>query len=258
MRISVIIFALLLVPSGALALQDRPLLLVHGFFTGATGTGQCLVDAGQSKISSWYDLQNNLVQDGLYSQSVEIIGNLTCPKNPAVYSFTYYDTCYAKQNAIEAYTDRFESALKQVQKCSGDVDIAAHSLGGLIVRNYLQNRNGTGVHKIIFIATPHDGASIFPSIFLMPTCIVDFLPWCPAEINEIKSDSKFIRGLRQGKMPNILTYTLKSTWEVFFPPGSTDILPTNESVSVNCYHDDLYRPSYCPEGYKAIKGFLKG
>lgn len=43
------------------------------------------------------------------------------------------------------------------------VDIVAHSMGGLVVRELIQSEGGAGVHRVAFLGTPHRGSTdVFP------------------------------------------------------------------------------------------------
>jgi len=243
---------------------DHPLLLVHGFFTRSFGTGMCWDDANETKLASWAGIQSNLVQTGEYSNGGIInMDRLECPRastKPPVYRFTYYKTCYEEKNAIEEYTKRLSEAIDFAKNCSQTrkVDLVAHSLGGIIARNYLEEGGDKSVNKVVFVATPHEGISFFPMIIGMPACILGKLsPFCPAEINEINSNSEIMKRLKSHKKLSVKAYTIKSSSDILIPREGPDSIESELSFSVDCNHDDIFRPRYCPKGYEAVVESLK-
>ncbi len=74
------------------------------------------------------------------------------------------------------------------------VDVVAHSMGGLIVRSYLAGKQASGfsppsaqkIRKAVFIATPHFGA--FAADFLL----VDVILAAGTQTNELKPASQFV------------------------------------------------------------------
>jgi len=260
MRLIAILLVVLLCP--VLVAGENPLILTHGFITLALGPDVCFVAANQTKLDSLEALQLSLAYDGLYYDGGILTANSTCgekgEKQP-VFRFSYYGNCYEKGNAIETYTNRFEAAIKRAKECTGSdkVDIVAHSLGGIITRNYIQTRNNSDIGKVIFISTPHSGIGAFPIAFFMPSCLFGSLsPFCPSELVEMRTGSPFINSLNKVDKLNQSTYTLKSSYEFYIPQGSTDALRTDKTASVGCFHDYLFRPLECPAGYAKIKEFL--
>lgn len=264
MRLIIILLVLAIIGAGSVsAAQERPLILVHGFLTLALGPNACPLLANETKLGSMYELQSSLVQDGLYSQGWILDEDSThCPpieSRPTVVRFTYYSGCYEEKNAFETYTNRFEKAITHLKECTGSqkVDVVAHSFGGLVVRNYIRTRNSSDIEKIVFLTTPQAGIGVFPIAFVMPTCLVSWIPFCPSEVLEARGSSGFMKKLNKQEKLNQTLYTIKSSYEFFFPKNSPDAINSKESVAVNCYHDNIFRPHTCPSGYEKIKEFLE-
>ncbi|MDA1196352.1 MAG: alpha/beta fold hydrolase [Nanoarchaeota archaeon] len=85
----------------------------------------------------------------------------------ASYYYDYYyalgDYLYITNSAenIETYTIRLNSIIKEVLKKTGKpkVNIVAHSMGGLVIRRYLQIFGEDSVDNLVLIATPNHGVS---------------------------------------------------------------------------------------------------
>ncbi|MEK6967103.1 MAG: hypothetical protein AABX51_00555 [Nanoarchaeota archaeon] len=245
------------------AAQERPLILVHGFLTLALGPNACIALANETKLGSMFELQSSFVQDGLYSQGwILNEDTISCPpvdSKPTVVRFTFYSGCYEEKNAFETYTNRFEKTIKHLKECTGanKVDIVAHSFGGLVVRNYIRTRNSSDIEKIVFLTTPQAGIGVFPIALVMPSCLLNWIPFCPSEVLEARRTSDFMKKLNNQEKLKQTIYTIKSSFEFFFPKSSPDAINSKESASVSCYHDDIFRPHSCPEGYEKIKEYLE-
>lgn len=68
------------------------------------------------------------------------------------------------------YVDTLDAKLKRIRKEHGkDVDIIAHSLGGLTARWYVEEAGGTPyVDDLITLAAPNQGGYVFYGIYFMP------------------------------------------------------------------------------------------
>jgi len=90
----------------------------------------------------------------------------------------YFDNCTSPGATIEALGSAFGQYLSSLKYTSGDpvpqVDVIAHSMGGLILRSYLSGKQdtapgtpatfnpplNTGIRKAIFLATPNFGTAV--------------------------------------------------------------------------------------------------
>lgn len=79
----------------------------------------------------------------------------------------------------------------KTQTGSQKVDIVAHSMGGLVARNYIADSQRAGkVRKLITLGTPHLGATKFLSALTSGTCLyLEAGPFCfsiaPSEIKDV-------------------------------------------------------------------------
>ncbi|GAV21375.1 alpha/beta hydrolase family protein [Mariprofundus micogutta] len=73
-----------------------------------------------------------------------------------IYLFTYRTGIFANRypplEVLEEQLDRYIEAYKQV-------DIIAHSMGGLLVRHYLSHHAVSNIRRVVFLATPHFGTN---------------------------------------------------------------------------------------------------
>ena len=117
---------------------------------------------------------------------------------PMVY---FFENCTECPNcAIEQLGADLASFLKSIQYSDGtpvpQVDVIAHSMGGLIVRSYLSGKQQASgafsppyvpkIRKAVFVATPHFGS------FLADSGLADIFLALGDQANEMKRASQFI------------------------------------------------------------------
>jgi pimeloyl-ACP methyl ester carboxylesterase len=159
----------LIIGAGAFALQGQhsttPVLLVNGFQLICPDSGSFGPDSG-----TFGQLAPILLQDG--ASSVES-----------------FDVCASWGAPIETLAGLLSA---KIQSYSGPVDVIAHSMGGLVVRAYLQGRTtgpylippaNPNIHKLVLLGTPNAGVS---NVFnLLPS----------AQVNEMVFGSPFLWAL---------------------------------------------------------------
>jgi len=119
---------------------------------------------------------------------------------PVVYWFDNCAACPAGDCSIEQLGADLAQVITSIDYENStpvsQVDLIAHSMGGLIVRSYLSGKQGTsgvfnpptstGVRKAIFIATPHFGS------FQADSALAGILFFAGNQTNEMKRGSQFI------------------------------------------------------------------
>jgi pimeloyl-ACP methyl ester carboxylesterase len=131
--------------------------------------------------------------------SSSTFGNLERLLGTAVY---FFDNCECPNCTIEELAEDFGQALNLIRYDNGDpvrqVDVVAHSMGGLILRAYLAGKqaasgkfaplNNPRIRKAIFIATPQFGSyqAAGPYATLLPSL---------TQANEMKPGSQFLLDL---------------------------------------------------------------
>lgn len=130
----------------------------------------------------------------------------TCPDNGVLGTFgqlptllqqdgasvDFFDVCASPDASIEALAGLLAS---KIQSYPGPVDVVAHSMGGLVVRSYLQGRTNspylsppgnTNIRKLVLLGTPNFGVS---NTFAALSFLV---PWASGQAAEMQFGSPFL------------------------------------------------------------------
>ncbi len=133
--------------STLLAITPRPVVLVHGFNTDWNVTWSNYLGADGYLAASGFGLHGYAVGDG-QSPGVMNTGKMTAP--------------LVRTNSIAQNAAIMGEYIRNVQQVTGaeQVDVVAHSMGGMITRYYLdrvmQTRN---IAQLIILGTPMAGSS---------------------------------------------------------------------------------------------------
>jgi hypothetical protein len=110
---------------------------------------------------------------------------------------------YTKKDNIDTYSLRLNDVINSIKKKTNKnkVILVSHSMGGLVIRRYLQIFGENNVYKAILIASPNKG--IESSI----------LEYCSVfgskkECDDMNKDSLFINKLDNADVPNIPVYNI--------------------------------------------------
>ena len=112
-----------------------------------------------------------------------------------------------------------------------EVDIVAHSMGGLATRWYLSTREGAPVRRTVFLATPHRGT------------LTAHLAWGEGG-EEMMPESAFLTALNSGPaLPHgVEAITIRTPIDTRVVPGESATLPGVEDHTVCCpTHQGLVR-----------------
>src|SRR5579863_9953464 len=99
----------------------------------------------------------------------------------------FFDVCTAPDGSIESLAGLLTT---KIQSFSGPVDVIAHSMGGLVVRAYLQGRTASpyltppinpNIRRLVLMGTPNFGVSDNFSLFS-----VLVLPWASSQVSEMQ------------------------------------------------------------------------
>jgi pimeloyl-ACP methyl ester carboxylesterase len=114
-----------------------------------------------------------------------------------------------------------------------EIDIVAHSKGGLIARYYIKRLNGARrVRHLVTLATPHRGT--WASFFAIP-----LLGWMARSVWQMTPFSPFIRQLHKGAWPSSVNLvSISSTADWIAPPSrcNLDLLPGEPTRNVQVAH----------------------
>ncbi|HME05660.1 MAG TPA: hypothetical protein VKG25_01370 [Bryobacteraceae bacterium] len=108
-------------------------------------------------------------------------------------SVDYFDVCDAPDATIQSLAGLLTA---RIQAYPGSVDVIAHSMGGLVVRSYLQGWTANPylapptnpkIRKLVLLGTPNSGVSNnFASLSSL------FAPWSSTQVEEMQFASPFL------------------------------------------------------------------
>ena len=257
-----------------------PIILVHGHAFSKKSSPE-------TSLVSFTPLQKKLQENGIINagqidlQNLENIppGEYGKSGNPislraSYYYINYYDIgSYSittqKSERIENYALRLHEIIDIVKERTGSpkVNIIAHSMGGLVTREYMRIFGDPSVYKVVLVATPNYGISG------RTQDICDVLG-SKKECEDMSEGSIFLKRLNQAKPPQQATfYTIAALGcPVDNEPGDGVLkqksvpLPYAQNFNVTgvCtdifksdLHDGMLDPAISPETYALIKDILK-
>ena len=264
------------VPIALDSTSNIPVLLIHGHSANEQDT----ID--YSNINTFFNFQNKLEVDGYVNKGILLasakesaveFGAWGKLGKTVVVRTTYYLGVYddrgtvigtEDEKAITVYADRIKQVIERLQQYTGKnkVIIIAHSMGGLVAREYIRKYGGDNVAMLITIGTPNHG--IYGT--LSNLCSIGHEG---PECTDMAAGSPFLTQLNKDETPGNTQYiTLEGNC---CADGSyfTDEVVRVNSVSLNgannlvipgkevpgpylTFHSDLTNPSKVPEVYSAI------
>lgn len=233
-----------------------PLLLLHGF--------NPMYSRRLSEFSL-YDLQNSLAKDLNYIDKEMFIQDMTCvqlqyAEKPIIIRATYFSKYDVVE--IEEYTRNLKKIIDRVLYCTGaeKVDIISHSMGGIVVRSYMQEYNQSNVRKLIMLGTPNQGG-----LYNLGKTAEYFIDEGSSKIAldfiQLSENHAFMQNLSREPLEGIQIYTVAGNSD---GQGDglilADSVPLNNTLSkhkgVPCNHIALKHPNLCPEMYDFVKEAL--
>ncbi len=171
----------------------------------------------------------------------------------------------SKWETISTYSSRLSEIILNVKHMTGKdkVIIVAHSMGGLVTREYIRNYGYESLDKIIFVGTPHHGVDGF---------ILSYCPIFGAEIecSEMNKSSKFISDLNSAPLPDIPIYNIVGLGcyiegsdgdgivknSSAYLEGTENIFINGECNGVDFFHVNMIKPEKHPDIYELIKTLI--
>ncbi|MFH1769976.1 MAG: alpha/beta fold hydrolase [archaeon] len=254
---------------------DYPILFVHGHSFNKK-------DPAETSISTFAGIQRKLDEEGLYINGGDIDfqtegkGLWSRMLTPIAIRGTYYYLPYIeqgtwikivkKEEGIDTYAIRLKELIDLTLKNtnSDKVIIVAHSMGGLVSRNYMSIFGEEKVAKLIMIGTPNGGVSgrvenICGVFGDKKAC------------EQMSEDNTFLKKLNSHEL-SIPTFTITGIGcdmngengdGVVTAESSTLSYAPNTYVSGVCkdtfkteLHSDLLNPDKYPETYELLKELL--
>ncbi|MBI2670771.1 alpha/beta fold hydrolase [Candidatus Woesearchaeota archaeon] len=257
-----------------------PVIFIHGHSFNKKSSPE-------TSLNSFTKMQRRLQEEGVINTGQLDLRNLEeIPRgeygkfgNPISISATYYYINFyelgtyritaQKSERIENYALRLNEIVNIVKERTGaeKVNIVAHSMGGLVSREYIRIFSDAKVNKIILIGAPNFG---------IKGRLKDLCSFTGSEkeCEDMSQDSIFLKRLNQAKpLQKVIIYTIAGTGcntenedgdgivvlknvplpyaKNFTTPGTcTDILKSN-------LHQDLIDPEKYPEVYNIVKKLLR-
>ena len=145
----------------------------------------------------------------------------------------------------EDHWQEVSEAVDRLRRLSGGdrVDVVAHSMGGLAVRRFLDERGDKVVRRIVFLGTPHMGT------------MAAVMAWGDGA-REMIPGSDFLNRLSEIPVSprGVEMLAIRSPLDLVVIPGSSAILPGAENVEVCCpTHQGLLDDA---EAFQRLERFL--
>lgn len=258
--------------------KSYPVIFIHGhsFFAG---------DSPKYSLAAF-----NAIKDSLYDSGY-LIGGAVLPNSkyedvpkgewgksgvPVTIKVTYYYDVYdeqgnllnkpSKSEHIDEYAKRLDDIIKLIKYRTGKnkVNMIAHSMGGLVARDYMKNYSSDSVNKLIMIGTPNQG--ITPKIYAGCLAASAGITEC----GEMKKGNNFLIQLNSVKISDdVKVYTIAGTGcqngDGISESSSVEIGgATNFKIEGKCsgfagydFHTDLLNPQLYPKVLEYINEILK-
>ncbi len=242
---------------GVASKDTYPLLLFHGFN---------FVNSKRVSEFSMKSMQNELSKDIGYVDKGVYTDELTCAelkyqKNPIIIRASYFDRI--KPDDIDKYSEKIAEIIDRVRYCTGadKVDVITHSMGGVVVRNYIKNIDQESIRKFIMIATPNHGGLYNLGKF------VDYLTelgvsGVELDFMQLSEKTEFMKALNLGDetIGDIEYYTVAGNFDGIgdgiVRVESVTLNGSNQEIIVDCNHVLIKHPSFCPEAYVFVRDSL--
>ncbi|MBW2980301.1 alpha/beta hydrolase [Candidatus Woesearchaeota archaeon] len=232
---------------------DLPIILIHGHSAKENE------DVDYSNINHFLEFQNKLEKDGLYinkgillpSAREESVGAGLWGKlnKPVCVRTTYYLGVYDDRGSIigvedekdiSAYSDRIKKTIDTLKHYTGKnkVIIIAHSMGGLVSREYIRKYGSGSVEVLVTIGTPNHGI-IGGENIIAPAVGCSF-SHPGLECYDMVEGSPFLTRLNSGDetpgRTRYLTITGKAKKGMIHVAGVVPYYPCGKT---ELYHDDV-------------------
>jgi len=262
--------------------KSFPIIFLHGHSFQ-------LADSPQYSLDAFNKIRDSLIEEGY------LIGGTILPTSeygdvpqgdwgksgaPVTIKVTYYYGVYneqgrvinkpSKSESISTYAKRINDIIELIKYRTGrdQVNIIAHSMGGLVSREYIRQFGSDSVYKLIMIGTPNHG------IYGQVADSCSFFG-AGTECAEMESTSNFITTLNSGDetIGDTKYYTIAGSGCIFTGIDGDGVVrsssvplegATNYKINGQCsgffnrdFHGELLNPSKYNEVLDYIKGILK-
>lgn len=259
--------------------NNYPIIFIHGHSPQEKNTAEYSISAFQ-EFQEKLEYDNQYLNKGILLPSSKesslekgLLGKLNLPVS---FRTTYYLGVYDEwgaiigtedEQSISTYADRIKEVVDTAKYYTGKnkVVLIAHSMGGLVAREYLLKYGTQNVDTLITIGTPNHG--IYGYIQLL----------CPvhsgSECGEMSAGSSFLANLNLDETPGTTKYLTiagncslddsNQPWDETIRVASVNLNGATNYVingqallGLDTFHGELTSPSRVPQVYNKVISFL--
>lgn len=255
--------------------NNYPVLFIHGhsFNQGISA---------EYSLETFQEMQQRLEEDSYLNAGSILIGEQnkiwSLFNSPLTVRASYYFDLYknpaessiiqTKSDSLDTYALRLRDIITTAKTKTGKnkVILVAHSMGGLVARQYINIFGSDSIDRLILIGTPNNG--IDSNIQKFCTIIGESL-----ECRDMAKDSLFINKLNYEPLPNMPIYNIIGTGcKMSNETGDGIVLKSsaylkgakNYEINGTCndlkfefLHSEMIYPEKYPEVYKIVLQSLK-
>lgn len=257
--------------------QQNPLLVIHGYsfysFNSALHSTNAFVDFSKHLLKENLYYPAGIIGPYFYEEYVP--GDLSRTHVPPLFFGTYYNVVRfgeitpgefnVKSQSISDYADEIDDLINIILNATNKskIDIVAHSMGGLVLREYLTKYSGDNIGKIILIGTPNQG---------VPSRLVYLCKFFGGQIecDEMNQKSIFLDRLNKRDPPQKEIHMISGEGCNTFGEDGDGIVQSRSALlsfaenyrfKGNCnvvenFHRDMIKPTYYEEIYDLVKKIL--
>ncbi|MEA3452262.1 MAG: alpha/beta hydrolase [Bacteroidota bacterium] len=160
---------------------------------------------------------------------------------------------------MEECRNSLHNQIKNVIKTHKKISYISHSMGGLIIRDYINHFKQKNINKCIFIATPHKGSKLAEIVNFIPFYSKIFKPikiLLPSNnVNLLKLNKNIQIGLIAGNKDNSIfgKLFLKNQNDGSVEVSSARTDETNNIIILNFGHKEIHKKNIT---FEYINNFL--
>ncbi len=126
---------------------NYPIIFVHGW---------------NGNYLTFSDMQDKLDSEKIVEDKGDFSSSSMCSGWSKAISVNFEYYANGKDNGISYYADLLSQVVNTIKSCTGSskVTIIAHSMGGLISREYMKKYGDSSVNKLIMLETPNYGSPL--------------------------------------------------------------------------------------------------
>ncbi len=237
--------------------ETYPLVLLHGYNPSYSPS---LSQQPMKELAKHLEADLKYQDKGIFTEATSC-AQLVYAQRPIVIRASYFEGDSFSE--IPEHAEKLAEVIDKIKDCTGakQVDIVAHSMGGVVSRDYIQEHEGN-VRKLVMLGTPNKGglynlgsvaSSSFVSKKLSPQ--TDFV--------SLTKDHPFLQELnsKQEKEDQVKMYTIAGEIDArgdgLVEINAVQLKHAQQNWIVGCDHFALRDPLRCLNSYEHIKDALQ-